>query len=162
PLRPIRELALSHYYRLLAGSSRRGVLHILHGRGGGTERHIRELIRASHGVFRHYLLIALAETWELEDHNGDTVIRYQLEHLQDELWSGLLGGLCAAFGIGLCHVHHLSGSRNGLLAAFRDLDIAYGFTAHDFYLACPTINLLNQTEAYCGGETDEATCRRCL
>jgi len=59
-------------------------------------------------------------------------------------------------------VHHISGSRSGLLAAFRDLDIPYGFTAHDFYLACPTINLLDQTQAFCGAETEREVCRRCL
>ena len=49
PLRPLRELALSQY-RVLTNRSP-GVLHVIHGHGGGTEYHVRALIAASsHGV----------------------------------------------------------------------------------------------------------------
>ncbi len=39
PIRPLREFALSQY-RLLTDSNP-GVLHIIHGHGGGTEYHVR-------------------------------------------------------------------------------------------------------------------------
>jgi GT2 family glycosyltransferase len=41
PLKPLRELALSHY-RILT-ERLPGVLHVIHGHGGGTEYHVRSL-----------------------------------------------------------------------------------------------------------------------
>jgi GT2 family glycosyltransferase/2-polyprenyl-3-methyl-5-hydroxy-6-metoxy-1,4-benzoquinol methylase/glycosyltransferase involved in cell wall biosynthesis len=161
PLRPIRDMALSRLNARNA-AGRVGVLHILHGRAGGTENHIHGLIRGCDRAYRHYVLIAMDETWILEDWSGDAVITYQFEHQQDELWANLLGGLCATFGIHFCHVHHISGCREGLLQAFDSLRIPYGFTIHDFYMACPTINLLDEKGEHCGGVTDEGRCQQCL
>ena len=60
------------------------------------------------------------------------------------------------------HVHHLSGSRIGLLTALANAGVPYGITVHDFHLACPTITLMNRNDRFCGGETDPDVCRRCL
>ena len=39
---------------------------------------------------------------------------------RDESWHDFVGGLCATFGIGLVHLHNMSGCREGLLAAMSD------------------------------------------
>jgi len=49
-----------------------------------------------------------------------------------------------------------------LLEAFAALSIPYGFTVHDFYLACPTINLLEPGGDYCGARTESDHCSQCL
>src|SRR4029078_8660898 len=69
PVRPLRELALSQY-RLLSEPVP-GVLHVIHGHGGGTEYHVRALIAASCTAFRHYLVIAVGDEWQLEEHASD-------------------------------------------------------------------------------------------
>ena len=162
PVAPIREMAKS--FMNLSGEPvlRPGVLHVLHGRKGGTENHIRGLIAAEREFARHYLLITMGGKWELEDNSGTTVVRYHFEHYTDELWADFLGGICTTFHINLCHIHHLSGCRDGLLEAFSGLNIPYGFTVHDFYLACPTINLLNPSGIFCGAETEAGHCQTCL
>ena len=162
PIAPLREVAKS--FLNFAGSRAvlPGVLHILHGRKGGTENHIRDLISAERGIVRHYLLITMGDNWELEDANGATVVRYQLRPYEDELWRSFFDGICAAFHINFCHLHHLSGCRGGLLEALAHSKVPYGFTVHDFYLACPTINLLDASGNFCGAETDEKNCQTCL
>ncbi|MBI3148296.1 MAG: glycosyltransferase [Betaproteobacteria bacterium] len=162
PLRPLRDAAKSQYLIAAAGTRRPGLLHIQHGKGGGTENHIRTLIDATGAEFRHYLLTTVGEAWELEDHSGDGIRHYHFRHRQDEIWGELLGGLCATFAINLVHVHHLSGCRDGLLAALAGAGVPYGFTVHDFYLACPTITLLDARDVYCGAETDSVRCQECL
>jgi GT2 family glycosyltransferase len=162
PIRPIRDLARSFLNLEGEAGQLPGVLHVLHGRKGGTENHIRHLMAAGRGRLRQYLLSTFDEVWVLEDANGGEPVLYHLKHEQDELWSALLESLCAAFNIQVCHVHHLAGCRPGLLAAFAGLSIPYGFTVHDFYLACPTINLLRPDGDYCGAETDPANCSACL
>lgn len=162
PLKPVREAAKSQYSIAQGGNHRVGVLHIQHGKGGGTENHIRSLIRASSATYRHYLLTTIGEAWELEDHTDQETRHYHFSYRNDEIWSEFLAGLCASFAIGVVHVHHLSGCRDGLLAALREMPIPYGFTTHDFYLACPTITLLDAHDVYCGAETDATRCRSCL
>ncbi|MEO8132712.1 MAG: glycosyltransferase [Betaproteobacteria bacterium] len=141
-----------------------GVLHILHGRGGGTEHYVRDLVAAIPG-YRHYIMVALGDRWEIEDRAGPAgspAIAYCFERRTDELWAGFLRGIASAFAVQFAHVHHLSGARSGILMALADADLPYGVTVHDFHLACPTITLLTAADRFCGGETDLAACRRCL
>jgi len=161
PLLPLRKLAESALRRLLAPEMP-GILHILHSRQGGTENHIRDLMRAETQHYRHYLLIVQGDRWLLEDGNGATWLTYELKRGPDELWATLLNALCSTLGIVLCHVHHISGARNGLLLGLADLCVPYGITLHDSYLACPTVTLLAPDGDYCGAVTDPLACQRCL
>jgi GT2 family glycosyltransferase/glycosyltransferase involved in cell wall biosynthesis len=162
PIKPIRQLAQSFLSLTGPACAKPGILHIMHGRGGGTEQHIRSLMRGDSGGCRHYLLVTMDDVWQLVDANSGTPLTYQFRRLPDQLWADFLSCLCGSFQIRLCHVHHLSGCRQGLLEAFRVLEIPYGFSVHDFYMACPTINLLGATGTYCGGETEATRCQRCL
>lgn len=160
PTRPLRELALSQY-RVLSEQVP-GVLHVIHGHGGGTEYHVRALIAASATVFRHYLLIAVGDEWQLEEHTADDVRTYDFTRLPAEPWSDFLGGICARFGVDLIHLHNISGCRDGLLQALRHLDLPYGYTVHDLNFACPTITFLNAQHRYCGAVTSAPVCAACL
>ena len=144
PVRPLRELAASQQ-RVLDGPPH-GILHLLHGHGGGTEYHVRALVAASSGAFRHYLLIAVGEDWRLEDCAGDAVIGYDFRRVAGETWRDLLGGIVARFGIDLVHLHNISGCREAVLTALSELSIPYGYTVHDLNFACPTITFLDATE----------------
>lgn len=160
PLRPLREFALSEY-RILIGPSQ-GILHVLHGHGGGTEYHVRALIAASSTGFRHYLLIAVGDDWRLEEHVDAEVTGYDFRRAPDESWSDFLGGLATRFGVDLIHLHNISGCREAMLTALAVLRIPYGYTVHDLNFACPTITFLAADGRYCHAVTDVATCNACL
>lgn len=150
--------------RVLSAPDRPGVLHVLHGRGGGTEHHVHDLVEAISG-HRHYVLVALGDRWEVEDlsgASGSAPIAYCFERKNDELWASFLTEVVELFAVRFVHVHHLSGSRIGLLTALANAGVPYGVTVHDFHLACPTITLMNGRDQFCGGETDDQACRRCL
>lgn len=150
--------------RILRAPERRGVLHVLHGKGGGTEHHVHDLVEAIPG-HRHYVLVALGDRWEVEDLSdaaGRSPISYRFERKTDELWASFLDDLVDLFAVQFIHVHHLSGARIGLLTALANAGVPYGVTVHDFHLACPTITLMNGNDRFCGGETDPGVCRRCL
>src|SRR5450755_997862 len=106
PLRPLREFALSHYRVLTAKT--RGVLHVLHGHGGGAEYHVHSLIVASSRAFRHYLLMIAGDECLLEEHGDDAVRRYGFFRLPGESWSDFLHGICARFHVDLVHLHYIS------------------------------------------------------
>jgi hypothetical protein len=150
--------------RILRAPERPGVLHVLHGRGGGTEHHVHDLVEAISG-YRHYKLVALGDRWEVQDLFGgaeNSPVSYNFERKTDELWAAFLHTIVDTFAVQFVHVHHLSGARTGLLTALANAAVPYGVTVHDFHLACPTITLVKENERFCGGETDPEVCRRCL
>lgn len=161
PLRPLRDAALTQLARDTA--ARIGVLHVVHGMGGGTERHVRTLIDATRNEFRHFLAVVTGPDWRVEEHAGDGSVRsHAFERGADESLRDLLGGIGATFGIGVVHLHNVMSCRDGMGEALRELRIPYGYTVHDLSFTCPTVTLQRPDGLYCGGETDVAACRRCL
>jgi glycosyltransferase involved in cell wall biosynthesis len=138
-------------------------LHVLHADGGGTERHVRELIEASDENWRHYLAIVIADRWIVEEHRGaDGAARFGFERRADEAWPAFVEGLCATFGISLIHLHNVSGCREGFQEALAALSIPFGYTIHDLSWACPRITFLDASGHYCGGVTEATACNGCL
>ena len=160
PLRPLRELALSQYRVLTSEAT--GILHVIHGHGGGTEYHARSLITASCAEFRHYLLVVVGDECTLEELGDGPPRRFDFIRLAEESWSDFLDDLCERFRIDLVHLHNISGGRDGLAEALSIRSIAYGYTVHDLSFACPTITFLDAKNTYCGGVTDPAVCSACL
>src|SRR5262245_40273308 len=146
-----------------APSPLRGVLHVIHGHGGGTEHHARALIDASRTRYRHHLAIAIGARWQVEAHAADGAVRaFELTRGDAESWPAFVGGLCASFGVDVVHLHNISGCREGIVEALATLDVPYGYTIHDFNFACPTILFLGTDGMYCGAQTDAGFCTRCL
>jgi glycosyltransferase involved in cell wall biosynthesis len=123
---------------------------------------VRALIAASGQAFRHYLMIAVGDEWQLEERASDATRTYDFSRLPAEPWSDFLGGICARFGVDLIHLHNISGCRDGLLQALSRLDTPFGYTVHDLNFACPTITFLNARHRYCGAVTDATVCTACL
>jgi glycosyltransferase involved in cell wall biosynthesis len=140
-----------------------GVLHVIHGHGGGTEHHARALIDASRVRYRHHLAIAVGDRWQIEAHQDDGSVRtFEFARGEGESWPAFVGGICATFRIDVIHLHNITGSRDGLVEALAAIDVPYGYTTHDFTFACPTILFLGVDGMYCGAQTDASFCARCL
>jgi GT2 family glycosyltransferase/glycosyltransferase involved in cell wall biosynthesis len=161
PVAPYRK-ALASRVAALRDRAVPGVLHILHGKDGGLERHARDLVQYQKGV-RHYVLLALGERWIVEDHaSGEEVLTFEIEHANDELWKDFFEGVCERFAVDSIHVHHISACREGFLLALAQTNIPYRVTLHDFYFPCPAVHLLKGDNTYCGGQTDVEVCQRCI
>ena len=140
---------------------RPGILHVLHGRRGGTDKYVRELIAATRDDYRHYLLVTSQDRWQVVDTNGVVPATFEFRShgvSADDDW---LGSLCAWLSVGLVHVHSLVDTGE-LLATFENIAVPYCYTVWDMYLACPTVLLINSSGVYCNATTDPATCNRCL
>ncbi|MCL2297402.1 MAG: glycosyltransferase [Proteobacteria bacterium] len=162
PLRSIRTVAQLEEDK--ANIPRNAVLHIVHTHGGGTELHARKLIRNSPPGWRHYLAIVDSTQWRiaLAPKDGSESPILCVARRDDETWESFVEQLCGSLGVGLVHVHNVSGCRDGILSAFPKLSIPYGYTTHDLSIACPTITFLNPDERYCGGQTETTVCQNCL
>lgn len=161
PLRALRDAARMKLAAL--ASPNRGVLHITHGHGGGTDVYVRTLIEHSPPGWRHFVATPADDRWRIEEMrtDGDVVV-YDFERGENERWRDFLGGMCATFDVGLVHLHQVSACRGGIVTAFTDFPVPFVYTVHDLFIACPTITLQGPDGMYCGARTDVAECTRCL
>lgn len=143
---------------LRAGSP--GVLHVVHPRGGGTEKFIRELI-AARGDYRHYFLRVYDDCWRVVE-AGDTGSAFELARGGGGSRPGWLRDLCSWLRVGLVHVHSMVGSGDDLVRMIASTGLPYCYSVHDMYLPCPTVYLIGADGEYCNATTDPAACRRCL
>jgi len=140
-----------------------GVLHVIHGHGGGTEHHARFLIDSTRTRYRHYLAFALGDAWRVEEQRADGVVRtFDRVRAEGEPWPRFVGSLCEQLAVDLVHLHNISGCRSGIISALATLDVPYGYTVHDLSFACPTILFLGVDGKYCHQQTDPAVCAACL
>ena len=112
-LAPVRTMIRSQL-AVLEGEGKPGVLHVVHPRGGGTEKYIRELIAASRDEYRHYFLRILPDRWRLTDADDAEPVAY--EWPRDGERADWLRAMCAWLRIGVAHVHSLVGSGDDLPA----------------------------------------------
>jgi GT2 family glycosyltransferase/glycosyltransferase involved in cell wall biosynthesis len=160
PIAALRQAARTAHDRLHGPQP--GVLHILHG-GGGTEAHVRSLITASAGEVRHVVAFVRGDRWRIDEHRSDgSVMPCEFALRIGEPPEAFLRMIAATFGIGLVHVHNLSGDPERLVDAIAGAGLPYGVTVHDLQMACPTITLQRADGWYCGGVTEAAACTACL
>ncbi|KUJ72468.1 hypothetical protein AVO41_01255 [Thiomicrospira sp. WB1] len=135
------------------------VLFISHNRGGGTEKHCRELADALGPTHRFFML--------RPDQGGQVLFEafdrgeaFRLWFDPDADQTALLD-LIKALDIQLLHFHHLIDINDGLLETLLDINLPKIFTAHDYYTFCPQITLTLPNHKYCGEKGPEQ-CKQCL
>lgn len=135
------------------------VLLLSHNRGGGTARHIHELMAELAGQALCLTLLPVdvgqlcLKLW------GDS----EAFQLRFDAATGFEDLVYTLKGLGVDHVHyhHMVDHADAMLTLANRLGVSYDFTAHDFYSYCPQINLADDTRRYCG-EPDVQQCASCL
>ena len=155
---PLRFAAHAALWR---SAARPVVLHILHTWGGGTERHVAELTSKLATSAHHMVLLAKSDgvctkiSLLLQDPSNWRAFDMSADALE------VLAPLLKSFGVSQVHVHHFIDIFAELQTFLRSLDLTYDVTIHDYASICPRINLVNETDRYCG-EPDEEGCLQCL
>lgn len=161
PLRALRDAARMRLAALHAPG--RGVLHITHAHGGGTDAYMRTLVDHALRDWRHFVATPDGDRWRVEEMRADgDVVVYEFERGPHETWRNFLGGMCATFDVGLVHLHQVSAARAGIVTALADFPVPFIYTVHDLFIACPTITFHGPDGMYCGAQVDPADCTRCL
>ena len=151
-------------YRLALDLARMGqagrpvVLAVLHDRGGGTLRHVREL--AQHLATQATLLTLTpapghSVSLRMAGAHEDFELVFRLADQRDEL-------LLALRQMGVCHIHyhHLLGHAPWVIDLPQQLGVTYDFTAHDFYSFCTRISMTGDDNRY-AGEPSPGLCNCC-
>lgn len=135
------------------------VLLLLHNRGGGTERHVQELVKEVQGQALFLSLVPVdvgqLRLQLLGDNEG-----FQLRFDAATGFEDLVYTL-KCLGVDHVHFHHVIDHVDGMRTLPARLGVTYDFTAHDFYSYCPQVNLTDHTRRYCG-ELGLAQCWACL
>ena len=134
------------------------ILLILHGLAGGTELHVKQLVKHFQDRVDFLCLRPVGEhlqvRWMNENEGLTRVFHGKLEF-------GDLISFLESLPIARIHIHHALGLETGLSRIVSLLQLPFDFTVHDFYAACPRGWLCDDSGQYCG-QPDEAGCNACL
>lgn len=140
------------------------VLIVTHARGGGTERHIEEVVRRLKGEGKGvYYLRPDARGAGLYSAPGLSALPNM--PVVDVSNEAALRAMCVSLGISEIHVHQLvdfvDGISGALMAVAAELGLRLEIAVHDYLSICPRINLVDASGRYCG-EPAEGRCNQCL
>jgi glycosyltransferase involved in cell wall biosynthesis len=136
------------------------MLYVTHRRGGGTERHVRDMAaRLKQEGVRVIVLRPIGEGSVRLERLGETTLPNLVFTLPGEYWT--LRAALQTLGVHHVHVHHTIDLPAVVLDLIADLGLAYDCTIHDYYTVCPRVNLLDDAGVYCG-EPGPARCNVCL
>lgn len=134
------------------------ILLVTHGLGGGVQRQINEIVRATAG---RASFLQLTST-----HRGSEVTPPGLEGHPPAVLPGDrpddLVTLLRFAGVSRVHVHHLLGSDLDIRALIHRLGVPFDVTIHDYFGVCPQVNLLPWFDSQYCNEPDPAQCNACI
>jgi GT2 family glycosyltransferase/glycosyltransferase involved in cell wall biosynthesis len=143
----------------LAGPSP-AILYVLHSLGGGTQRHVLDLAGGIEKEGWRAILLRPLDAGRISMERPAVKDTPNLIFaLPEERWT-LLEAL-RGLGVAHIHVHHTIDMPGEVFRLLQDLRLPYDWTIHDYYAICPRINLIDESELYCG-EPAASSCQSCL
>lgn len=134
------------------------VLFITHNRGGGVDKHIKELIGS--------LPDGIASLILKPSSNGSRCVVVESANkpflffdYQKDI--GLLEDFFKQINLVHLHIHHTKGFSSAVLDIVTNLGLSWDYTVHDYYSICPQIHLIDNLGRYCQERGDEE-CAACL
>lgn len=138
---------------------------------GGTTLHVYDLIHYLrekmnfHIVYPYlydgnYYIKSFFQDSEYTQKLGKYTNYTTLSFYHDEFRKDL-DSILQVLKIDLIHIHHLKGLYLDIFELGKVYQIPMVYTLHDFYSICPTIQLINEKEEYCGN-IETKKCEVCL
>ncbi len=164
PLRDLRAaIDLARLKRLGKGSN---MLFISHQIGGGTGKHVKELTesltREGLGAFTLHPLSGTNGLIGLSHPDAPHIpnLYFSVDTDREALKTAL-----SALNITHMHIHHVinfvPSMVDFLLSLSAESALTYDVTLHDYFFACPRINLIASDGTYCG-QPDLSGCEQCI
>lgn len=136
------------------------ILFINHNMGGGSARHVQELVAGLKRDGMRSVVLQPAGLNQVQLIHPDIA---PLPNLIFDVRSECSDLLAALKALAICHahIHHTIGLPKETLLVVRALGVTYDWTIHDFYTICPRLNLLDGSGRYCG-EPGPQICDQCI
>ncbi len=135
------------------------LLFVTHHLGGGTEKHVQDLVRLLEPQFEILILRPDAEdkvTLEWARRGEEFKLYFAIPVTFENLVR-----LLQQVAIIRVHFHHLIGHHPLIALLPQKLRVPYDYTLHDYFPICPQFNLTLPDGRYCG-EPDVSGCNTCL
>lgn len=161
-----------------ADPNKKNILYILHSdfhhdspdNIGGTQLHVRDLVKGFKKMYNTYVLARDREYIRLTLYTEHGYIEtkfnigspkhYAVFH--DRQMEELFKNIISAFHIELIHIHHTLGLSLDIYHIAKECNVALTTTLHDFYHICPNIKLLDEKNKVCIGKENSEKCSLCL
>jgi glycosyltransferase involved in cell wall biosynthesis len=131
---------------------------ITHSWGGGTQRHVDDLVNVVSGLVNVVNLRIVESGFELRipkytDHSVLEIANNKYDNLIRTL---------RAFSLRRVHIHQMLGHEAVLRSLIEELSIPFDITIHDYYIVCPQIHLHTGTNTKYCGELGVEQCNKCI
>jgi glycosyltransferase involved in cell wall biosynthesis len=133
-------------------NARPTMLMVMHYGGGGTEKHVHELLKVCDGKLNVLLL----------NPNNDESIKITCTEFRVYLRFGLPGqwdlllGLLRDCRVSRVHIHHLFGNEHYLRRLIEALNVPFDYTLHDYYALSPQPHLVGPDGRFVGEDLEAA------
>ena len=134
------------------------VLIVTHSLGGGTDKHVNDLMTSVGGRVNFLRLESVSGRMRLSvpslaDHPTVDIANDQVSELVQ---------LLRSFGVDRVHIHHWIGMGMDLRELIDELGQPFDVTIHDYFSICPQINLMCTPDSQYCGEPGEESCNACI
>jgi GT2 family glycosyltransferase/glycosyltransferase involved in cell wall biosynthesis len=144
--------------KLFGGNGKKLILLVSHALGGGTQRHIEDLVNSCTPKMDFLLLIPRNGGYEL---SVPSLRGHAKLHLSVAEKSKLVS-ILKLFSISRVHIHHVFGFTDEIKSIVQETGVPFDFTVHDYLAICPRITLTSPVwNGYCR-EASEADCNSCI
>jgi GT2 family glycosyltransferase/glycosyltransferase involved in cell wall biosynthesis/tetratricopeptide (TPR) repeat protein len=171
---PPMDLMRYQIRKLLENSSqlaapRPRVLFVISTKTGGTPQTNQDLMTGLGDRYHPMLLVCDSREISFYDARPEEHVLLESVKLRSPInptshtskeYDNIVGDLLFRYGIELVHIRHIAWHSLSLARLAKRLDIPTILSFHDFYTICPTVNLLDENQVFCGGECT-ATEGRC-
>lgn len=149
-------------------SNKKRILYVLHSLGGGTEKHVEDLIDSLHHKYVFFIAKVINNAIVFTEISNGHQMKYHFpmkafepHTLNNEEYVIIMKKFMNTFNIDLIHVHHLMGHSFDIFQIAEELKVPLMYTIHDFFCICPRVNLINEKGKYCD-TPGRAECNLCL
>jgi GT2 family glycosyltransferase/glycosyltransferase involved in cell wall biosynthesis/tetratricopeptide (TPR) repeat protein len=145
------------------------VLFVISTKTGGTPQTNQDLMTGLGDRYHPMLLVCDSKEISFYDARPEEHVLLESVKLRSPInptshtskeYDCIVGDLLFRYGIELVHIRHIAWHSLSLARLAKRLDIPTILSFHDFYTICPTVNLLDENQVFCGGECT-ATEGRC-
>ena len=125
------------------------VLHISHGIGGGTDKHVVELANFCSNNLQHAMLVPQANCMRLVFLNvlSGGLFEFAFHEMRE------LKNLLFSLSLSRIHIHHVKGWEDSIARVLKILDVPYDITLHDYYFLHTNPALADKRGYFCEAET---------
>lgn len=153
--------------RIIKHTKKNNILFVTHNWGGGTEKHILDLVDflEKENIFTIFLHP------DKKDESKGTLSSSAVDDTPNLISINFNKNIIPfaktlkKLGVKHIHIHSFVNfslvAINFIIAISKRLNIRYDYTVHDYHCICPRINLIDDTGMYCG-EPETASCELCI